>query len=123
LVILVASAGLGLVACSSDGGSGPDRPGPTAVVATRLSCDVDESTDQAKDTIERVGGLVDPAFVVRHAESTRLGIVALVDRHPSQAFAQLNKQYGVAIVATADGDRSHTAGFAQVRRLVASACG
>jgi hypothetical protein len=110
-------------ACSSDGSSEPDRPTPTAVTATQLPCDADQSSDQAKDTIERVGGLVESSFVVRHAESTRLGIVALVDRHPAEAFAQLNKKYGVAIVATADGDRSHTAGFAQVRELVASVCG
>lgn len=121
LGVVAVLACLGLAACSSDGDA-PDGPRPTAFSATHLSCDQDQSSLIAKDTIERVGGLVEDDFVVRHAESTRLGVVALVDRHPAEAYTLLNHTYGVVIVATIDGDGSHAAGFSQVRKLVSSAC-
>ena len=121
ILVLVASAGLLLGGCSS---GSDDRPGPVVLTATGLSCDRDVRSDRAKDTVERVGGLVDEDFTVRFAKSTRLGIVALVDGDTEQAFSTLSTTYGVALVAKIQqaDDPGRVVSFAQVRRLVADAC-
>lgn len=119
---LVAALCLSIGACSSGSDAGP---GQAVFTADDLSCDHDMRSLTAKDTIERVGGLVDDDFTVRFAKSTRLGIVALVDGDTEQAFATLHGTYGVALVATIEraDDPGRVVSFAQVRTLVAEACG
>src|SRR5215216_4186186 len=92
---------LAISGCSSDPSS-PDRPEPTMVTAKGVSCDQDETSIDAKTTVERVGGLVADDFVVRFAESTRIGVVALVSGDTQKAFDELSDKYGVAVVAQID---------------------
>lgn len=116
--LLLGVSGLA-VACSGGG----DRDDPSVVVADAITCDQDFSTDRAKDTVERVGGLQTEEFTVAFAEGTRLGVVALVDGDVSRAFEVLHGTYGVALVARSDDhDEDHVTGFAQVRDLVDRTC-
>jgi hypothetical protein len=109
--------------CSSDPGDAPDRPAPTAYTAKGVSCDQDETSLDAKNIIEEVGGLVSDDYVVKFSESTRLGVVALVDGDTDKAYDELTGTYHVAAVAkiTSDGSGKVT-GFQQIRDLVASIC-
>ncbi len=101
-------------------GSGPD-----VRVAPDLECTQDRTSSAAKDVVERVGGLRTDDFVVRLAQSTDAGVVALVDRDVDGAYDLLHDRYGVAIVArTTEGGGQHgSADFAQVRELARDACG
>lgn len=106
-------------ACSSD--EAPEEP--TVLTADGITCDEDISTDLAKDTVERVGGLQTEEFTVKFAEGTRLGVVALVEGDVRRAFERLHGTYGVALVALSDDhDKDHVTGFAQVRNLVDRTC-
>lgn len=115
-----------LAACLAvTSGCGSDAAERT-FVAKPLACDLDQSSLQAKDTIERVGGLVADDYVVRFSESTRAGVVALVSGDTRIAFDQLTHRYtGVAIVAQIDKSDTSDArvtGFQQIRDLVEAAC-
>lgn len=80
-------------------------------------------SDDAEDTVERVGGLRADDFVVRFAESTRVGVAALVDGDVRVAYERLQGTYGVTAVARSDDeDEDHLTGFQQVRELVDSIC-
>lgn len=122
-VVMVAGC-LAIGGCSSDSEAAPDRPSPTVFTAKGLSCDHDRTSIDAKNTIERVGGLVGDDYVVRFSQSTRLGVVALVEGDTAKAFKQLSGEYGVAMVAHLkdDGDPRTVTGFEQMQDLVTSAC-
>lgn len=112
-----------LASCSSDREPTPERPAPTALTAENVSCDRDRTSTDAKTTIEQVGGLTSDDYVVRFSQSTRLGVVALIDGDIQQAFDELVTTYGVAVVAQIeDDDTGEVTGFQQVRDLVASVC-
>lgn len=114
-VVLVLIA-LATGACSSD-------DGPTQVVADGATCDNDPSTAEAQTINEDVGGLQTDDFVVRFAESTRLGTVALVEGDVTKAYRRLHDEYGVTAVAGIEDDgSSRVTGFAQVRDLVDETC-
>lgn len=121
--VIVLMGVLALASCSSDPDKAPERPRPTAVTAKDVSCDRDRATAEAKDTIERVGGLVADDYVVRFSQSTQAGVVALVDGDVQQAFDELTSTTAVTIVAKFEDDTSvKVTGFQQVRDLVASVC-
>ncbi len=94
---------------------------PTTVTAPDLRCGQDQTSDEAKDVVEKVGGLRTDDVVVRLARSTPAGIVALVDGDVEQAYRLLHDRYGVAVVAHAEDD-GVAAGLAQVERLVGDTC-
>lgn len=96
-----------------------DAPG--AVTAPDLRCGQDQTTDAAKDVVEKVGGLRTDDVVVRLARSTPAGTVALVDGDVERAYRLLHDRYGVAVVAQADDD-SVAGGLAQIERLVRTSC-
>jgi hypothetical protein len=123
LAALVVFGCLMIAGCSSDPKSAPKHPAPTVFTAKDASCNHDQTSSKAKDTIERVGGLVTDDYVVRFSESTRLGVVALVDGDTKKAFDDLADTYGVVLVAQIEDDHtSKVTGFQQVRDLVAAAC-
>lgn len=113
--VLLAVLGVALAACSSP---------PDVVAAPNISCSADRTSDAAKDVVERVGGLRTDDFVVRLAQSTDAGVVALVDRDVDGAYDLLHDRYGVAVVARISGDDGEGAadGFAQVRAIVDDVC-
>lgn len=114
---------LALASCSSNPDAKPARPTPTAYTAKDVACDRDRSSMDAKTTIEQVGGLASDDYVVRFSQSTRLGVVALVDGDTQKAFDELVGTYGVTVVAQIEDDgTSKVTGFQQVRDLVASIC-
>lgn len=114
---------LATASCSSDPDAAPERPTPTVLTTKDVSCDLDKTSLDAKSTIERVGGLVTDDYVVRFAQSTRLGVVALVDGDTQKAFDELTETYGVAVVAQIEDDgTSKVTGFQQVKDVVASSC-
>ncbi len=94
---------------------------PTTVTAPDLRCGQDQTSDEAKDVVEKVGGLRTDDVVVRLASSTSAGIVALVDGDVEQAYRLLHDRYGVTVVAHAE-DAGVAAGLAQVERLVRDTC-
>lgn len=104
------------------GCGGPDTDVRTA---SSLHCDVDASGDDAKDVVERVGGLVTDDFTVKFAKGTEIGVVALVDGDVDRAFQVLRDDYGVVAVAQQDpgGDPGTVSGFTQVQQIVDHACG
>lgn len=117
LAVVSVLGAVALGACSSDGDA------RTQIIADGATCDHDPSTAQAQTINEDVGGLQTDEFVVRFAESTRLGTVALVEGDVTQAYARLHGDYGVAAVAGIDDDGSaRVTGFDQVRDLVDRAC-
>ncbi len=96
---------------------------PRRYTAKGVSCDQDETSLDAKNIIEEVGGLVSDDFVVKFSESTRLGVVALVDGDTKKAYDELTGTYHVAVVAKLKGGGSgKVTGFQQIRDLVASIC-
>lgn len=123
----------GAVGCVAVGCSSPPSPPPPSSVeglaAPGLTCDVDRSSEEAKNTNERVGGLRTATYVVRFAQTTRLGVVALVEGDLQEAYDELTAGYGVALVAELDehpdrsAQTSTIAGFAQVRAMVEAECG
>ncbi|GAA0191259.1 hypothetical protein GCM10008944_04330 [Cytobacillus oceanisediminis] len=97
--------------------------GPTSVIGLDLVCDQDRSSAQAKDVVERVGGLRTDDFLVRLARSTEVGVVALVDGDVQDAYTVLHGDYGVSVVAQVADDGQGTAdGLAQVDRITRAAC-
>ena len=120
---LVALGCVMLTGCSSDPASKPDRPTPTAFTAKDTACDRDRASDEAKNTIERVGGLATDDYRVRFSQSTRLGVVALVEGDTQKAYKDLVDTYGVAVVAQIKDDgTAKVTGFQQVQDLVSSIC-
>jgi hypothetical protein len=122
-------AALPLTGCGDDGdGPGSDAgagaPSAATTVLEPLRCDVEEATDHAKDVIEKVGGLHGDGFVVRFAQSTRLGVVALVTGDVAKAGPTLVEQYGVSVVAPWDDSVAEISkgGFRQVDRVVSEHC-
>ncbi|MRJ77937.1 hypothetical protein GEV29_15450 [Aeromicrobium sp. SMF47] len=116
--LVAGAAVLALSGCSSDA----DQDA-RVFQDERLVCDHDFSADEDKDTVERIGGLVTDDFVVKLTESTRLGVVALVEGDARKAFEELNGTYGVAVVAPLEDDGARTvSGLTQVRELVDDAC-
>lgn len=109
--------------CSSDPDTASKRPTPTVFTAKGVSCDHDKVSDDAKNTVEEVGGLASKDYVVRFSESTPVGVVALVRGDTQKAFDELSEKYGVAIVAKIEDDGTDkVTGFQQVRDLVDAAC-
>ncbi len=120
-VVVVGCITLG--SCSSDPKSTPKRPAPTAYTAKDVTCDRDQTSLDAKNIVEEVGGLVSDDYVVKFSESTRLGVVALVDGDTRKAYDELAGTYHVAVVAQIDdGGADKVTGFQQIRDLVASIC-
>ncbi|TQL69480.1 hypothetical protein FB381_3387 [Nocardioides albertanoniae] len=93
------------------------------VVDGRLTCDKDVSSDEAKTTIERVGGLQQPTWSVRFAESTPAGVVALVAGDLEEARAPLFEDYGVAAILESAEGQSRAEDFGAVREAVRRICG
>ncbi len=116
---LAAMVGGSLAGCTSDGEQ------PAVLTAPNLTCGQDTGSDDAKDVVERVGGLVTEDFTVKFATGTELGVVALVDQNAPRAFQVLRDDYGVVLVALqeADGDPGTVSGFTQVQQIVDRECG
>lgn len=119
--VVLAAVALSVLVC---GACSSDDDGRTSqVVADGATCDKDPSTAEAQTINEDVGGLQTDGFVVRFAESTRLGTVALVEGDVATAYRRLHDDYGVtAVAAIRDDGSARVTGFAQVRELVDEAC-
>ena len=116
--------GLAVVTVLSIGACSSSDDDTTVYKAKGISCDVDQASDDMKDVIEKVGGLVFDDFRVHYAEATKLGVIALVDGDAKKAADVLLSKYDVSIV-TKIGDADspgRQASFAQVRKLVADTC-
>jgi len=126
--VVVLTAGLTLAACAdeSPGGRPASSESPTATitVAAPLRCDVDRGSEEAKDVIERVGGLHGAGYTVRFAQSTELGVVALVEGDLVRAGADLIEGYGVSVVTPWDPtvEEIGKGGFRQIERVVTDHC-
>lgn len=117
LAVVATVVAVTFTGCSSDSA-------PTVLTVKDLSCDQDRTSIEARSAIERVGGLAGDDYVVHFAQSTRLGIVALVDGDTQQAFDELHGTYDVALVAQIqDDDDARVTGFEQLQELVKAACG
>lgn len=94
-----------------------------SVIGLDLVCDQDRSFAQAKDVVERVGGLRTDDFLVRLARSTEVGVVALVDGDVQGAYTVLHEDYGVSVVAqVADDGQGPADGLGQIDRITRAAC-
>ncbi|MFE6649330.1 hypothetical protein ACFVJS_22375 [Nocardioides sp. NPDC057772] len=93
------------------------------LVNGQLACDQDVSSDEAKDTIERVGGLQQPTWSVRFAESTAAGVVVLVAGDLEDAEPRLFEDYQVAAIVGLAEDQSRAEDFKAVREAVREICG
>jgi hypothetical protein len=93
------------------------------LVNGRARCDQDVSSDEAKDTIERVGGLQQPTWSVRFAESTAAGVVVLVTGDLEDAQPRLFDDYRVAVIVASAEDQTRTEDFRAVRDAVREICG
>ncbi|WP_328531781.1 hypothetical protein OG984_11910 [Nocardioides sp. NBC_00368] len=93
------------------------------LVNGQLTCDQDVSSDEAKDTIERVGGLQQPTWSVRFAESTAAGVVVLVAGDLEDAQPRLFEDYGVAAIVGLAEDQTRAEDFKAVREAVREICG
>ncbi|EGD43540.1 hypothetical protein ACWZJV_23140 [Nocardioides sp. WG-D5] len=89
----------------------------------QLTCDQDVSSDEAKDTIERVGGLQQPTWSVRFAESTAAGVVVLVAGDLEDAQPRLFDDYHVAAIVGLAEDQTRAEDFKAVREAVREICG
>ncbi|MEU0315007.1 hypothetical protein [Nocardioides sp. NPDC006273] len=88
----------------------------------RVRCVQDVSSEEAKDVIERVGGLQQPTWSVRFAESTAAGVVVLVTGDLDDAEPRLFDDYHVtAIVGSAEG-QARAEDFSAVREAVRELC-
>lgn len=92
------------------------------LVNGRARCDQDVSSDEAKDTIERVGGLQQPTWSVRFAESTAAGVVVLVAGDLEDAEPRLFDDYRVAVIVGASEDQTRAEDFRAVRDAVREIC-
>ncbi|GGU27882.1 hypothetical protein [Nocardioides albus] len=93
------------------------------LVNGRVTCDQDVSSERAKDTIERVGGLQQPTWSVRFAESTAAGVVVLVTGDLEDAEPRLFDDYGVAVIVGSAESRTSADDFRAVREAVREICG
>jgi hypothetical protein len=93
------------------------------LVNGRVTCDQDISSDEAKDTIERVGGLKQPTWSVRFAESTAAGVVVLVSGDLEDAEPRLFGDYHVAAIVGLAEDQARAEDFKAVREAVREICG
>ncbi|MFE4002027.1 hypothetical protein ACFX43_24910 [Nocardioides sp. YIM B13467] len=93
------------------------------LVNGQARCDHDVSSDEAKDTIERVGGLQQPTWSVRFAESTAAGVVVLVTGDLEDAQPPLFDDYRVAVIVASAEDQTRTEDFKAVRDAVREICG
>ncbi len=118
-LLVVVLGGTSLSGCSSEGEQ------LSIITAPNVTCGQDTGSDDAKDIVERVGGLVTDDFTVKFAQGTELGVVALVDQNAPRAFQVLRDDYGVVVVAQqkADGDPGSVSGFTQVQQVVDEVCG
>jgi len=121
-----------LAACGAEEPAEPAEPAtgesPTeaeneVLVNGRARCDQDVSSDEAKDTIERVGGLQQPTWSVRFAESTAAGVVVLVTGDLEDAQPRLFDDYRVAVIVGSTEDQTRTEDFRAVRDAVREICG
>ncbi|MBC7278395.1 hypothetical protein [Nocardioides sp.] len=91
-------------------------------VTGRVRCDQDVSSEEAKGIIERVGGLQQPTWSVRFAESTAAGVVVLVTGDLDDAEPPLFDDYHVtAIVGSVEG-QARADDFSAVREAVRELC-
>lgn len=93
------------------------------LVNGRVRCDQDVSSDEAKDTIERVGGLQQPTWSVPFAESTAAGVVVLVTGDLDDAEPRLFDDYRVAVIVGSSEDQTRAEDFRAVRDAVREICG
>ncbi|MEI7058427.1 hypothetical protein WBG06_21545 [Nocardioides sp. CCNWLW239] len=107
----------------SESSAGESATGREVSVDGPARCDHDVSSDEAKGTIERVGGLQQPTWSVRFAESTAAGVVVLVDGDLEDAEARLFGDYGVAVVVGISEDQTRSEDFEAVREAVREICG
>ncbi|GGR61660.1 hypothetical protein GCM10010197_31120 [Nocardioides luteus] len=87
-----------------------------------MTCDQDVSSDQAKSTIERVGGLQQPTWSVRFAESTAAGVIVLVAGDLEDARPRLFDDYDVAAIVGLEKEQSRAEDFRAVRDAVREIC-
>ncbi|MFD7077931.1 hypothetical protein ACFV9G_27215 [Nocardioides sp. NPDC059952] len=92
------------------------------LVNGQVRCDQDVSSDEAKDTIERVGGLQQPTWSVRFAESTAAGVVVLVAGDLEDARPRLFEDYQVAVIVGLSEDQTRAEDFRAVREAVREIC-
>ncbi|MEU6135297.1 hypothetical protein [Nocardioides sp. NPDC047086] len=93
------------------------------LVNGRARCDQDVSSDEAKNTIERVGGLQQPTWSVRFAESTPAGVIVLVVGDLEDARPRLFDDYRVAVIVASSEAQTRTEDFKAVREAVREICG
>jgi len=112
-------------AATAEPAAGASRSGGGSEVLLngRVTCDQDVSSDEAKDTIERVGGLQQPTWSVRFAESTAAGIVVLVAGDLEDAESRLFDDYHVAVIVGLSEDQTRAEDFRSVREAVREICG
>lgn len=123
VAVTTALAALSVLTALVAGACASDDRGPRQIVADGFTCRQDPSTPEAQTVNEDVGGLQTDEFVVRFAESTRLGTVALVEGDVAKAYTRLHDDYGVTAVAGIEDDGSaRVTGFEQVRDLVDEQC-
>ncbi|MGH3351389.1 MAG: hypothetical protein ACRDPS_12045 [Nocardioides sp.] len=127
-----------LAGCGSDeepaGGGGASAVGASEVggadpadgellVDQGVTCTQDVSSEEAKSTIERVGGLQQPTWSVRFAESTAAGVVVLVAGDLEEAEPELFDVYEVAAIVGSSDDQTRADDFRAVHEAVRRICG
>ena len=128
-VLLAALAGCGEEApAEPSAGAATAEPaaggsGSELLLNGRVTCDQDVSSEEAKDTIERVGGLQQPTWSVRFAESTAAGVVVLVTGDLDDARPRLFDDYRVAVIVASAEDQTRTEDFRAVRDAIREICG
>ncbi|WP_143033801.1 hypothetical protein [Nocardioides sp. YR527] len=134
VALVAALAGCGEGATEPAGSGSPAEPVEPAtgesrsmgdyalLVNGRVRCDQDVSSDEAKDTIERVGGLQQPTWSVRFAEGTAAGVVVLVAGDLEDARPQLFDDYHVAVIVGLSEDQTRAEDFRAVREAVREVC-
>ncbi|MFD4323889.1 hypothetical protein ACFWQC_04590 [Nocardioides sp. NPDC058538] len=134
VVLAAALAGCGEGAAEPAGSGSPAEPVEPAtgqsrsmgdyalLVNGRVKCDQDVSSDEAKDTIERVGGLQQPTWSVRFAEGTAAGVVVLVAGDLEDAQPLLFDDYHVAVIVGLSEDQTRAEDFGAVREAVREVC-
>ncbi|MFI5626287.1 hypothetical protein ACIA03_22705 [Nocardioides sp. NPDC051685] len=128
----------GLAGCGAEAPAEPAAPGTGVTGATgasrsggerelllngEVTCDQDVSSEEAKNTIERVGGLQQPTWSVRFAESTAAGVVVLVAGDLEDAEPRLFDDYHVAVIVGLSEDQTRAEDFKAVREAVREICG
>lgn len=101
---------------------GADPTGGELLVDQGVTCTQDVSSEEAKSTIERVGGLQQPTWSVRFAESTAAGVVVLVAGDLEEAEPLLFDDYEVAAIIGSSEDQTRADDFRAVREAVRRIC-